>query len=128
MLLLILLGGVVLAQRNHVGHPGSREWRLRLPYHPTRVVLAGVLVAALAILVIRPAAAWFMVEYGNKAVTGHDNLGAIQWYRFASLVDPASTPVRDGLARFYVQQLMLKTTSIIIPTKLLQFHHNYYQK
>jgi tetratricopeptide (TPR) repeat protein len=70
-------------------------------------VLAGVVVAALAIPVIRPAAAWFMVEYGNKAVTGHDNLGAIQWYRYASLVDPASTPVRDGLARFYVQQFRL---------------------
>ncbi len=107
VLLLILLGGLVLAQRNHVGHPGSREWRLRLPYHPTRVVLAGVIVAALAIIVIRPAAAWFMVEYGNKAVTGHDNLGAIKWYRYASLVDPASTPVRDGLARFYVQQFRL---------------------
>lgn len=107
VLLLILLGGLVLAQRNHVGHQGIREWRLRLPYHPTRVVLAGVVVAALAILVIRPAAAWFMVEYGNKAVTGHDNLGAIQWYRYASLVDPASIPVRDGLARFYVQQFRL---------------------
>ncbi|MDX2251816.1 MAG: O-antigen ligase family protein [Nitrospira sp.] len=107
VLLLILLGGLVLALKNHVGHPGSREWRLRLPYHPTRVVLAGVVVAALAILVIRPAAAWFMVEYGNKAVTGHDDLGAIQWYRYAALVDPASTAVRDGLARFYVQQFRL---------------------
>jgi O-antigen ligase len=108
VLLLILLGGLILAPRKHVDHPGGiMEWSLRLPCHPTRVVLAGVAVAALAILVIRPAAAWFMVEQGNKAVTGHDNRIAIQWYRYASLVDPAATPVRDGLARFYIQQFKL---------------------
>lgn len=107
VLLLILLGGVVLALRKPVGPQEDIEWSLRLPYHPTRIALAGFAVAALAILIMRPAAAWFMVEYGNKAVTGYDNHAAIQWYRYASLVDPAATPVRDGLARFYLQQFKL---------------------
>ena len=107
VLLLILLGGVVLALRQHVSEPRSIAWSFRVPYHPTRIALAGFAVAALAILVMRPAAAWFMVEYANKTVTGHDHHAAIQWYRYASLVDPAATSVRDGLARFYIHQFRL---------------------
>jgi hypothetical protein len=107
VLLLILLGGVVLALRQHMSQLKDIVWSLRVPYHPTRVALAGVAIAALALLIMRPAAAWFMVEQGNKAVTGHDHHAAIQWYQYASLVDPAATPVRDGLARFYIQQFRL---------------------
>ena len=107
VLLLIVLGGIVLSLGGLVGHARREEWRLPLPYHPARAALLAVAIAGLAALVIRPAGAWFLVEQGNKALTNDKNLVAIQWYRYASFIDPGATPMRDGLARFYVQQFIL---------------------
>jgi hypothetical protein len=108
VLLLILLGGVVLAMRRQQDlAPG--EWQFPIPYHPAKGIFITVAVAALALLIFRPAVAWFMVEQGNKTITDADNHTAIEWYQYASIVDPGSTSVRDGLARFYVQQFRLSS-------------------
>ena len=107
VLLLILLGGLVLALETFSRNLQTREWRLSFPYHPARMALVTFTTVALAVLVIRPGAAWFMIDHGNKVFTAEDNLAAITWYRYASIVDPGSTTVRDGLARFYLQQFAL---------------------
>lgn len=107
VLLLILQGGLILALGGLPRDSQTRKWRLAFPYHPARMALVVFATVALVFLVIRPGAAWFMVDHGNKAVTADDNGAAMRWYRYASIVDPGSTAVRDGLARLYIQRFAL---------------------
>jgi O-antigen ligase len=103
-LLVILMGGLVLALNTFSRDVRAREWHLPFRYHPARMALVVCATVALAVLVIRPGAAWFMVDHGNRVLTEEDNLAAMTWYRYASIADPGSTAVRDGLARLYLQR------------------------
>jgi putative inorganic carbon (hco3(-)) transporter len=104
MLLLILEGGLAVAFGRHVRGTQAEQWWFSPPYHFSRVILIVVALGAMAGLAIRPAAAWRLINQGNSAQADHDNVSAIQWYRYASIADPGSTSVRDGLARLYIQQ------------------------
>jgi tetratricopeptide (TPR) repeat protein len=107
VLLLILQASLVVALGGFSRDSQAGEWRLSFPYHPARMALVVFAAAALGVLVIRPGAAWFMVDHGNQVFAADNNLGAITWYRYASVVDPGSTAVRDGLARFYIQRFTM---------------------
>jgi O-antigen ligase len=104
VLLLILEGGLAVAFGRHVRGTRADHWRFSPPYHLARIVLIVVALGAIALLAIRPAASWLLANQGNSALANHDNLTAIKWYRYASIADPGSTAVRDGLARLYIQR------------------------
>ena len=104
VLLLILEGGLAVALGKQGRVTQAEPWRFSPSYHVARIVLVVVSLSAMACLAIRPAAAWLLLHQGNNAQADHDNLSAIQWYRYASIADPGSTAVRDGLARLYIHQ------------------------
>jgi hypothetical protein len=104
VLLLILEGGLAVAIGRHLRGPQAEQWCFAAPYHVSRLILIVMALGAMAFLAIRPAAAWLLVNQGNSALADHDNVSAMKWYRYASITDPGSTAVRDGLARLYLQR------------------------
>jgi O-antigen ligase len=104
VLLLILEGGLAVALGKQVHGTQAKPWCFSPSYHVTRVILILVALGAMAYLAIQPAAAWLLVNQGNNAQAEHDNVSAMKWYRYASMVDPGSTAVRDGLARLCIQR------------------------
>ncbi len=104
VLLLILEGGLAVALGKQVHGTQAKPWCFSPSYHVTRVILILVALGAMAYLAIQPAAAWLLVNQGNNAQAEHDNVSAMKWYRYASMVDPGATAVRDGLARLCIQR------------------------
>ncbi|HBR48630.1 MAG TPA: hypothetical protein DEA71_00965 [Nitrospira sp.] len=104
VLLLILEGGLAVALGKQVYGTQAKPWCFSPSYHVTRVILILVALGAMAYLAIQPAAAWLLVNQGNNAQAEHDNVSAMKWYRYASMVDPGATAVRDGLARLCIQR------------------------
>lgn len=104
VLLLILEGGLAVAIGRQARGKQADQWCVSPPYHIARIILVVVALGAMASLAIRPAAGWLLVNQGNSASADQDHQSAIKWYRYASIADPGSTAVRDGLARLYVQR------------------------
>lgn len=104
VLLLVLEGALAVALGRQVRGTQAEPRCFSLPYHAARIVLSLVAVGGLAYLAIQPAAAWLLANQGNHASADHDYQSAISWYQYASIADPGSTAVRDGLARLYVQR------------------------
>ncbi len=104
VLLLILEGGLAVVVGRQARDAQSEPWRFSLPYHAARVMLIVAVLGAMTYLAIQPAAAWLLVNRGSSARADHDPVSAIMWYRYASMIDPGSTAVRDELARVYVQR------------------------
>ncbi|HBH79846.1 MAG TPA: hypothetical protein DDY39_08470 [Nitrospira sp.] len=104
VLLLILEGGLAVALGKQVYGTQAKPWCFSPSYHVTRVILILVALGAMAYLAIQPAAAWLLVNQGNNAQAEHDTVSAMKWYRYASMVDPGATAVRDGLARLCIQR------------------------
>ncbi|MBS0150584.1 MAG: O-antigen ligase family protein [Nitrospira sp.] len=104
VLLLILEGGLAVAFGRHVRGIQTEQWWFSPTYHFSRVMLIVVALGAMTSLAIQPASAWLFVNQGNSAQANHDNVSAIKWYRYASIADPGSTAVRDGLARLCIQR------------------------
>lgn len=104
VLLLIVEGGLAIAFGRLVRGALAEQWCFSPAYQVARIMLIVVALGAMAVLVVRPAAAWFLVNQGTGRLADHDTPSALKWYRYASLVDPGSTSVRDGLARVYLQR------------------------
>jgi O-antigen ligase len=104
VLLLILEGGLAVALGRQARGIQANQWCVSPLYPIARIILVVVALGAMASLAIRPAAGWLLVNQSNSASADHDHQSAIKWYRYASIADPGSTAVRDGLARLYIQR------------------------
>jgi O-antigen ligase len=97
VVLLTLFVGMLLTL-NRIKVSGGSLYAVRFSYHPTRVALVGVLVALLALLVIRPAAAWYAFQSGGEAVAQNRTDLALERYRLAARIDPGRSTYYDAIA------------------------------
>jgi putative inorganic carbon (hco3(-)) transporter len=102
VILLIVCGGLVLAFQL-VKTPILSQRTISFGSHPLRltlVLLCGVLFAA---LIIQPAAGWYAYERGQvESQVGRQDR-ALDWFSWASLIDPGTTGYHDAVARTLVQ-------------------------
>ena len=102
VVLLIVCGGLVMALHS-IKKPDMSRRSVPFSYHPVRLALTLVCGAVLAILTIQPAAGWYAHERGQaEAQAGRQGL-ALDWFRWASLIDPGTTGYHDAMARTSVQ-------------------------
>lgn len=103
VILLIVCGGLALVLHS-IKKPDTARWSVPFSYHPVRLFLVVVCGVALAILTIQPAAGWYAHERGQaEARAGQQDL-ALDWFRWASLIDPGTTGYHDAIARTVVQR------------------------
>jgi len=102
MLLLVLMGSMVFPIQSQFDRV-PRCIRIPFPYQPTQfaLVLVGALLAA--VLVARPAAAWYVFETGEEAYRAGRITEAITAFARASMIDPGVTGYYDTMARALVR-------------------------
>ncbi|MEK6683562.1 MAG: O-antigen ligase family protein [Nitrospirota bacterium] len=102
VLLMLLFAGMILVLKR-LTVPGSASVRVvSFPYHPARMALVGMLVTLLALLIIRPAAAWYTFDRGEAEMRVGQEARALDWYQWATRIDPGTTAYRDAVARVEV--------------------------
>ena len=107
VLLLCLFAGLILVLRRMRTSGSFSVVEVPFAYRPIRAVLIVVLAALLGILVIRPAAAWYAFDEGEREMAvgrvGH----ALDWYQWATYIDPGTSSYHDAVAatqvRIYLQ-------------------------
>ena len=108
---LVLLGtlfaGMILVLKR-LSRPETASVRVMpFPFHPARAAMVGVLVTLMAVLIIRPAAAWHAFDQGERAMTVGRLDQAVAWYQWALRMDPGMSVYHDAMAfwqvRFYQQ-------------------------
>ncbi len=98
VLLAILFAGMILVVKR-VRQPGGHSiWTVPFPYHPLRAVSIGAVAVLCALLIVRPAAAWYAFDKGEDAVASGGADRAFEWFQRATLIDPGTTAYRDALA------------------------------
>lgn len=102
VILLIVCGGLVLALQS-IKKPELSPRSLPFSYHPVRLALVLVCGAVLGILAIQPAAGWYAHERGQAEAQAGRQGSALDWFRWASLIDPGTTGYHDAVARTSVQ-------------------------
>jgi tetratricopeptide (TPR) repeat protein len=102
VILLIVCGGLASVFRS-IKTPTLSPWRVPFSYHSVRLCLVLVCGVALAILTIQPAAGWYAHERGQAAAQVERYDRALDWFRWASRVDPGTTGYHDTAARTLVQ-------------------------
>ncbi len=102
VVLLALFAGVILAVQRltRLKTPDSvPPWMIPFPASPARVALVGVLAIVSALLIVRPAAAWYAFAQGEaETQAGHVEKG-LDWYRWATQIDPGVSGYHDAVAR-----------------------------
>lgn len=102
VILLIVCGGLVLALHS-IKNPDMSRRSVPFSYHPVRLFLVLVCGVVLATLTIQPAAGWHAHERGQaEAQVGQHDL-ALEWFRWASMIDPGTTGYHDAVARTSIQ-------------------------
>ena len=102
VILLIVCGGLGLALQP-IKKLDISPRSLPFSYHPVRLTLVLLCGVTLVALTIQPAAGWYAHEQGQaKAQAGQQEL-ALDWFRWASLIDPGTTGYHDAVARISVQ-------------------------
>ncbi len=102
VILLIVSGALVLVCES-IKKPGISWRRVQFSCHPAQLTLVLFSVVVLAALIIQPAAGWYAHGRGQtEAQVGHPEL-ALDWFRWASLIDPGTTGYHDSVARTSVQ-------------------------
>jgi O-antigen ligase len=102
VILLIVCGGLVLALQS-IKIPDLSRRSVPFSYHPVRLSLVLVCGVVLATLIIQPTAGWYAHERGQaEAQVGQQDL-ALDWFRWASLIDPGTTGHHDAVAWALVQ-------------------------
>ena len=107
VLLLCLFAGLILVLLRMRTSGSFSVVEVPFAYRPIRAVLIVVLAALLGILVIRPAAAWYAFDEGEREMAvgrvGH----ALDWYQWATYIDPGTSSYHDAVAatqvRLYLQ-------------------------
>jgi putative inorganic carbon (HCO3(-)) transporter len=98
VLLLLLFAGLVLAVRRLKISGSVPAWVAPFPYHPARAALVVVLSALLALVSIRPAAAWYAYEAGEREMSIGQAGRALERFRWATRIDPGTSAYHDAVA------------------------------
>jgi putative inorganic carbon (HCO3(-)) transporter len=96
LLLALFVGMIFVLDRREI--PAESMQVVTFPYHPIRVALVAVFVTFLALLIIRPAAAWYAFQKGGEAVAQNRMDLALERYRLAARIDPGRSTYHDALA------------------------------
>jgi tetratricopeptide (TPR) repeat protein len=98
MILVTIFAGMILAiKRLHVRSVEGRT--IPFSYSRFRLGLVGILFLALAVLIVRPAAAWYAFEKGEEALLADRAALAVERFRWATKIDPGISSYYDMLAR-----------------------------
>lgn len=102
MLLLVLLGGLILAISGWSEQPPAF---LSVPfsYSPMRLVLVLCGAVLTTVLVARPAAAWYWFQAGEEAFRSGRVQDAVAAFQRATMIDPGVTGYHDAVARAQVR-------------------------
>jgi putative inorganic carbon (HCO3(-)) transporter len=99
VLLVVVFAGMIMVLKR-LKAPGSASVRVvSFPYHPARMALVGMLVTLLALLIMRPAAAWYTFDRGEAEMRVGRMDQALDWYQWATRIDPGTPAYRDAVAR-----------------------------
>jgi len=98
VLLSLLFAGMILVLKRLRAPKSVSMWVVPFPYRPARAVLVGVLVTLVALLIIRPAAAWYVFDkgQGEAAVSGVDQ--ALDRYQWATRIDSGTSVYHEAVA------------------------------
>jgi O-antigen ligase/Tfp pilus assembly protein PilF len=98
VLLFVLFAGVILVMKR-LRVPGvASVWVVPFPYHPARVAMVGTLALLGALLIVRPAGAWYAFEKGeHELAVGRANQ-ALAWFQWATRIDPGLSAYHDAAA------------------------------
>jgi tetratricopeptide (TPR) repeat protein len=97
LVLVLSVGLIVVIKRLKAPH-ALVERRVAWPYRPARVALILLLATVLAILTIRPAAAWYAFEVGEREMSSGRADRALDWFEWATRIDPGTSGYHDALA------------------------------
>src|SRR5437870_5907970 len=103
VLLLCLFAGLILVLREMRTSGSLSVVEVPFAYRPTRAVLIVVLAALLGILVIRPAAAWYAFDEGERELAVGRVDHALDWYQWATYIDPGISSYHDAVAATQVR-------------------------
>lgn len=98
VLLLCTFTGLILVLHRKRAADSTVVLEVPFPYRPARVVLVVVLAALLGLLVIRPAAAWYAFDKGERERTVGQEGRALEWFERATRIDPGTTTYHDAVA------------------------------
>jgi tetratricopeptide (TPR) repeat protein len=102
VILLIVSGGVVFAFQS-IKKPDISRQSVPFSSYSVRLTLVLFCGVVLAVLIIQPAAGWYAHERGQaEAQVGRQDL-ALDWFDWASVIDPGTTGYHDASARTLVQ-------------------------
>jgi len=98
VLLSLLFAGMILVLKRLRAPKSVSVWVVPFPYRPARAVLIGVLVTLVALLIVRPAAAWYAFGEGKSEVALGGVEQALGWYQWATRIDPAVSAYHEAVA------------------------------
>lgn len=97
VLLLVLSVGLIVTIARLKSPHLVPAWRVAWPYRPVRVTLILVLATGVALLAIRPAAAWYVFEEGEREMVAGQVNRAFDWFKWATRIDPGTTAYHDAV-------------------------------
>ena len=98
VLLVCLFAGLILVLRRMRSSGSFSIVEVPFAYRPARAVLIVVLAALLGMLVIRPAAAWYAFDQGEREMAVGRVDHALDWYQWATYIDPGISSYHDAVA------------------------------
>ncbi len=98
VLLLVLFVGLILILKRLRLHGSALDRVAAFPYRPARVALIVVLSTMLAILCVRPTAAWYAFEAGEREMSAGRADRALDCFRWAARIDPGTSAYYDAAA------------------------------
>jgi tetratricopeptide (TPR) repeat protein len=98
VMLIVLFVGLILILKRLSGAERATVWVIPFPYHPVRVALVGALAFLLTFIMIRPFAAWYAFEKGEREMTDGKMDRALTSFQWATFIDPGTSAYHDALA------------------------------
>jgi O-antigen ligase len=98
ILLSLLFAGMILVLKRLRAPKSVSMWVVPFPYHPARAVLVGVLVTLGALLIIRPAAAWYAFDCGTREAAVGEAERTLDWYQWATRIDSGTSAYHEAVA------------------------------
>ena len=98
VLLSLLFAGMILVLKRLRAPRDVSVWVVSFPYRPARAVLIGVLVTLGALLIIRPAAAWYAFDRGEREAAVGEAERTLGWYQWATRIDPGVSAYHEAVA------------------------------
>lgn len=98
VLLLLLFAGLIMVMRRLEISGSVSAWMAPFPYHPARAAMIVVLTMLFALVSIRPAAAWYAYEAGEREMSIGQADRALDRFRWATRIDPGTSAYHDAVA------------------------------